>query len=277
MAEDKKAPAPAEAKAPAKKGSTSGSVYILRAIASVMLILSLVLYAGLLSDPDAEYAVFGLVLILAGVGIGIAGIWIGNVKILKKMGDYTLNMLFLAVSIIIFVAGVILSGSSIDTGHSIPISEIVMVLLFGFCMISYIEMSHASFRFADIDDYSRTHELKGFSLGPVVNNYFFWFGLLMIIVLVLTFLILATHYGLLLAISATNEVFGSSIELNSIYIFAIAVAIWFIPLGIFASIIFGEGSLIKSTRTIFIKAERAPGEEMVGLQTIENPEELARK
>lgn len=257
--------------APSRPAGTSGSVYLLRAMASIMVILAFLIYFALIADPDASTWLMGLILLIAGLGIGVVGVWIGNIKLFKKREDITLNLIFLLISIILLVAGAVLSGSLIDTGKSIPISDLIFVLLYGFFMLSYIELSHASFRFTNIDDYSRTHELKGFSVGGVVNNYFFWYGLLMGIIIIVTFLILATHYGLLLAITETNEVFGSSIELNSIYIFAIAVALWFIPLGIFASVIFGEGSLIKSTRTIFIKSERAPGQELVGLQDIQHP------
>jgi hypothetical protein len=258
-------------KTPEKKVSVSGSIYLLRGMASVMLILSFVLYFALLADPDISTYLIGLILFVVALGLGVAGIWIGNVKLSKKMERVTLNMVFLIISIIFLVAGAVFTGSVIDTGHSIPVSDLIFVLLFGFFALSYIELSHACYRFAEIDNYAGTHELKGFSVSNVVNNYFMWYGLLMGVILVISFLILATHYGLLLAIQATNEVFGSSIELNSIYIFAIAVAVWFIPLGIFSSIVFGEGSLIKSTRTILIKSEKAPGEEMAGLQTIEGP------
>ncbi|UCH88751.1 MAG: hypothetical protein JSV49_10970 [Thermoplasmata archaeon] len=269
--------APSGPPPPAKQAGTSGSIYLIRALASVMLILAFLLYYLLISDPDASTAIIGLILLIAGLGLGIVGVWIGNIKIFQRWERITLNLIFLAISVIIFIAGAVVSGSRIDTGSAIPISELVGVLLFGFFMLSYIEFSHASYRFTDIDDYSLSHELKGFNVGNVVNNYLMWYGILMGIILVISFLVLATHYGLLVAINSTNEVFGSSVELNSIYVFAMAVAIWFIPMGIFSSIIFGEGSLIKSTRTIFIRAERGPGEEMLGLQEVEHPSQMQQR
>jgi hypothetical protein len=276
MVDETPAP-PAGTQPPQKKIGTSGSIYGLRGIASVMLILAFVIYLLTIADTDKSTYIIGLALAGAGVGIGVAGIWIGNVPLSKKMERTTINMLFLGISLILVSFGIVLAGTRIITTETIPILEIVLVLLFGFFMMSYIELSHASYRFADIDYYARTHELKGFNVGTVVNNYFTWFGILMSIILVLGFLILATHYGLILMITSTNEVFGRSVELNSIYVFAISIALWFIPLGIFASIIFGEGSLIKSTKTIFIKAEKAPGEELLGLQTIDRPEDMAKK
>lgn len=253
----------------------SGSIYLLRGLATVMVILASVIYILLIADPDSDLYLIGLIILIAGMGLGAGGIWIGNIK-MTKSGKTTLNLLFLGIALILTLAGAIIMGSKLDLSRTLPISSLVYVLLYGFFMMSFIEFSHSSYRFTDIDHYARTHELKGFSMAVVVNNYFIRWGILMGIVFVISFLVLATNYGLLLAIAATNEAFGASIELNSIYLFAIAVAVWFIPLGVFASIIFGEGSLIKSSKTIFIKSESAAGPEMLGLQTIEHPEDMRK-
>lgn len=269
----------AESKAaqPPSSGGTSGSVWMLRIMGLVFLILSFLIYFGLLSNPDSSTLTIGLIIMVVGVGAGAGGLFAGNIKLAKNIEYMTLNLVLLTVSIIFLVAGAVLMGCRVDTGNTIPISEIFFVLIYGFFSLSYIELSHASYRFTNIDEYTKTHELKGFSMSGVVTNYFTWFFILMAVVFILAFLIVATHYGILLMVSSTNEVFGASVELNSIYIFAIAVAIWFIPLGIFASIIFGEGSLIKSTRTILVKQEKVPGEEFLGLQTIESAEDIAKK
>jgi hypothetical protein len=270
-------PTPAGKAAPERSVGTSGSVYLIRGLASVMLILTFLLYVILIADTESSNATIGLLLSIVGLALGFVGIWMGNVRFSKKLENMPGNMIFLGISLIFLIAGAVVYGSKINTGSEIALADIVWVLLYGFFMLTYIELSHASLRFTDIDNYTRTHELKGFNVSGVVNNYFIWFGILMGVIITIAFLILATHYGLLIAIKATNEVFGSSVELNSIYIFAISVAIWFIPLGIFAAIIFGEGSLIKSTKTILIKTEKAPGEELVGLQAIEKPEETTKE
>jgi hypothetical protein len=247
---------------------------MLQGLASVMLVLSLVIYLVFLA-PSLDFSI-SLIIMIVGLVCGILGVWIGKMVVIPRLENWTLNVILLSLGVILFLAGAIGVGSKVDTGHEIAVSDLIMVLLFGFFTLAFIELTHAGWRFKEIDDYARTHELRGFNLSAVVNNYFMWFGILMGIIITLSFLILVTHYGLLLAISATNDVFGASIELNSIYVFAIAVAVWFIPMGIFAAIIFGEGSLISSTKTILIKSEKVPGEEMVGLQAIEKTEDMRR-
>ena len=261
---------------PAASRGTSSSVWMLRIFGVIFLILSFVIYLGTISDPDAGGYTIGIVVMLAGVGLGAVGILVGNIQLSKKFDFMVLNLVLLVIAIILLVAGAILMGNRIDTGESIPPVQIIFVLFYGFFTLSFIELSHASYRFTNIDEYNRTHELKGFTMSGVVNNYFTWFFILMGLIFVISLLIISTHYGVLMMVNATNEVFGASVELNSIYVFAISVAIWFIPLGIFAAIIFGEGSLIKSTQTILVKPEKAPGEEMMGLQTIERPEDMAK-
>ena len=88
----------------------------------------------------------------------------------------------------------------------------------------------------------------------------------MLIVLLITFGVLMLHRAFMHWVSHGgfffdgSPKFAESIIFNSIYSVAIIIALIFIPLAIILAFLFGEGSLIKSTRTIVLEKEEKEDE-----------------
>jgi hypothetical protein len=249
------APAPPAAQQP---GATinlgSQSVIGIKAGAAVLAILVLIIYILLISYFDSPYWVFGIIFGGIGVGLGIAGVFVGNLKISRKRYVPSLNILLIIISII-FMLIMPIFGNWEDPGtigKSLwDFFTMFKYLIFAIIMLCYIELAHASIRFSQIDDYSTSHNLKEFNINAVINNYFMWFGILVTVVFVLSLVVIMLQVILSGVITDAAPQFGNSLEYNSPYSLLMSIAIVFVPIGIILTFVFNY--MVKSKRTIVVK------------------------
>jgi hypothetical protein len=233
----------------------SQSVIAVKIAAAALGAVLLIWYIVFLAYADSPYWLIGIILGAIGVGIGVAGVFLGNIKISPKRWIPPINVILIIVSVVLILAMPIFgSWEDPDTiGESLwKWDNMLMVLIFAVIFLCYIELAHASIRFSQIDMYSITHNLKDFNVNSVINNYFIWFGILMGIVFVISFSVLLLQIGLSGVIRDVAPQFGYSLEYNSIYSILISIAIIFVPIGIVMTFIFGF--FIKSKRSIVVKS-----------------------
>jgi hypothetical protein len=130
---------------------------------------------------------------------------------------------------------------------------LLKVLVFAIFFFLYIELSHASIRFSEIDDYATTHNIHDFSVGSVITNYSMWLGILGVIIFLFSALVLLLQLLLSGWIQSAAPAFGNSLEYNSIFSIIISIALIFVPIGIVITFIFG--SFFKSRRRIIVKSK----------------------
>jgi len=250
-------PRPSADKKPESIKFGSQVVIGVKASAAVLGILILIWYIVFLSYADSPFWKMGISIIVGAIGlaIGIAGIFIGNISISRKKNIPTLNIILIIVSIILlFTMPLLGSWEDPSTFGKGLWDYFVMfkVLVFAIFFLCYIELSHASMRFSEIDEYATSHNIKDFNVKSVITNYFMWFGILMAIICALSLLILLLQIFLSGWIQASAPQFGYSVEYNSIYSILISVALIFIPIGIILSFVFGFK--YKSRRKIIVKS-----------------------
>lgn len=234
----------------------SQSVVGVKAAAAILGAIVLIWYIVFLAYADSPFWLFGIIFGAIGVGIGVAGIFLGNIKISVKRWVPPVNTLLILVSVILILAMPIFSSwEDPDTiGEGLwKIENMVNVLIFGILFLCYIELAHASIRFSQIDIYATSHNLKEFNVNSVITNYFIWFGILIAIITVISFCVLLLQIGLSGWIRDVAPQFGYSLEYNSIYSILISIAIIFVPIGIATAFIFGF--FVKSKREIVVKSK----------------------
>lgn len=221
--------------------------------AAVMGVLILVIYLLTLANVDSPYYLIGIVFGIIGLALGIAGIFIGNIKISKKPNIPTLNIILIIVSMI-FLFGMLVLGSWEAPREDLwEVTTLLFVLILGIIFLAYIELCHASLRFSEIDEYAISHNIRDFSVGAVITNYFMWFGILFVIVFLMSAAVLMLQIVLQDWITGAAPALGNSAEYNSIYSVLISIALIFVPLGIILTFIFG--SYFKSRRAIVVKGK----------------------
>jgi hypothetical protein len=253
---DVETPRPSGEKKPEAIKFGSQAVIGVKAGAAVMGILILIWYIVFLSYTDSPFWMMGIIVGAIGLAIGIAGIFIGKISISRKKNIPTLNVILIILSIILlFTMPLLGSWEDPSTFGKELWSYIVMfkVLIFAIFFLCYIELSHASMRFSEIDEYSTSHNIKDFSVNSVITNYFVWFGILVAIICALSLLILLLQIFLSGPIQASAPQFGYSVEYNSIYSILISIALIFVPIGIILSFVFGFK--YKSRRKIIVKSK----------------------
>ncbi len=223
--------------------------------AAVLGILIIIWYILVLSYEDSPYWLIGIIIGVVGLGLGIAGIFIGNISISKKENIPTLNIIFLIISIVFLFAMPIFSSweDPGTIGKSLwDYGVMVNILIFALFFLLYIELIHASIRFSEIDDYVVTHNIKDFSVNSVIGNYFLWFAILGVIIALFSLLVLLLQVLLSGTVQDVAPQFGFSLEYNSIYSILISLALVFVPIGIVLTFIFGF--FFKSRRAIIVKS-----------------------
>jgi hypothetical protein len=250
-------PPPFEQKGGPGIGLGSQAVIGVKIGAAILGILVLVWYIIFLSYTDSPFWMVGIIVGVVGLGLGIAGIFIGNIQITKKRRNIpTLNIIFIILSIIFLFAMPILSSweDPRTIGEELWQFDLMLkVLVFAVFVLCYIELVHASLRFSEINEYATSHNIKEFNVNSVIGNYFMWFAILIAIVAAITLLVLLLQIFLSGAIQDAAPQFGFSLEYNSIYSILISIAMVFIPIGIILSFVFGF--FFKSRRAIVVKSK----------------------
>ena len=221
-------------------------------------------YLIFLAYTDSPYTLLGLSYWLWGIifggiglGIGIAGIFIGNLKISNRPNMPTLNIILIILSIIfIFIMPIFGSWKDPRTiGSGLwNLPNLLNVLVFAVLALCYIELAHATARFSEIDNYATEHNLKEFNVSSVITNYFLWFAILMAVIVVISMIVLLLQLALSPVIKDTAPQFGHSLEYNSIYSILISIALVFVPIGIILAFVFGH--FFKSRRAIVVKSKQ---------------------
>ena len=249
-------PAPTKTQQGAAINLGSQSVIAVKLTGAILAIIVLIVYLFIISYYDSPFWVFAVVFGGIGVGLGIAGIFVGNLKISKKPNIPTLNIILIIISII-FLLLMPVFGNWNDPntiGDKIwNVWNILEYLAFALLLVGYIELAHASIRFSQIDDYVTSHNIQEFSVGSVITNYTMWLVILMILVFIMSLCVLILPLGLANIIKSTAPQFGYSLEYNSPYAILISIALVFVPIGIILTFIFGY--LVKSRRSIVVKGK----------------------
>ena len=224
--------------------------------AAVLGILVLIWYIVFLSYSESPYWLVGIIFGVIALGIGIAGIFIGNLKISRKKYVPSLNIILIMLSIF-FLLAMPIFGSWEDPntiGEALwNVNNMVLVLIFGIFILCYIELAHASIRFSEIDDYATSHNIRDFNVNSVINNYFIWFGILMAIIFIISLSVLLLQLGLSGYIKDVAPQFGYSLEYNSVISVLISIALVFVPIGLVLTFVFGY--FVKSRRSIVVKSK----------------------
>jgi hypothetical protein len=234
----------------------SQSVIMIKSAAAALGVAVFIFYLAAVSYTDSPYWVIGIIFGGIGVGLGIAGIFIGELKISKKRYIPPLNIILIITGIIfLFIMPIFGSWEDPNTiGEELwNVSTLLGYLIFAILMLCFVELAHASIRFSQIDDYVASHNLKEFSIKSVINNYFLWFGILITVITFISLSVLLLQVGLSGLIRDMAPQLGYSLEYNSIYSILISIALVFIPIGIILSFVFGI--FVKSKREIIVKGK----------------------
>jgi hypothetical protein len=221
--------------------------------AAVMGVLILILYLLTLANTDSPFYIAGIIFGVIGLAIGIAGIFIGNIKVSKRRNIPTLNIILIIVSII-FLLGMPVLGSWEAAREDLwEISTLLFTIIFAIIFLAYIELCHASIRFSEIDEYTASHNIRDFNVNAVIGNYFMWFGILFVIIFLISSAVLMLQIVLQGGITSAVPQFGNSAEYRSIISVLISIAIIFVPIGIILTFMFSF--FFKSRRLIVVKSE----------------------
>ena len=260
------APAPAPS-GPIFYGGSTGVVTV-KALAMVMILLAVLWYYIFIVSPDSPHLITSYIFAGAAIGIGVASVWMGNVRISRRAGIPTLNSIMVMVSILLLFIVPIL-GSWQDPRSLGEMFEdpmfIIYISLFALFTLSYIEFSHATIRFSQIDQYAKSQNIEDFSVNPVIWNYFIWYGILTVIIYFFLLGVIFLRWAYMPALEDTAPQFANSIEMNSVYSIVLSIGIIFIPITAVMAYIFGAGSLIKTTKEVIVKGSETE-EEYYGME-----------
>ena len=242
-------------KSPLFYGGSTG-VILVKLLALVMMFLSILWYYIFISFADSDLIVMSYIMAGVAIGLGAVGVFMGNVHISRREGIPTLNSIMIMISIV-FLFLVPVLGSWQDTrslGEMFADALfIIHISLYAFFAISYIEFSHAAVRFSQIDQYAKSQNIEDFSVNPVIWNYFFWYGLLFVIIYAFLLGVIFLRWAYMPALEESAPQFANSIEMNSVYSIALSIGLIFVPIAAILAYIFGSGSLIKTTKEVIVK------------------------
>lgn len=242
-------------KSPFFYGGSSGVITV-KVLALVMIFLSILWYYIFISYSDSDFLFTSYIIAGVTIGLGVLGVFMGNVKISRREGIPSLNAIFIMISIFfLFLIPALGSWQDTRTLGEMFDSEffILNISLYAFFSISYIEFSHASIRFSQIDQYAKSQNIEDFSVNPVIWNYFFWYGILFVVIYAFMLAVIFLRWGYMPALEESAPQFANSIEMNSVYSIALSIGLIFVPIAAILSYIFGAGSLIKTTKEVIVK------------------------
>lgn len=197
--------------------------------------------------PDGGRAAAGG--LLAAIGLTVVGMVLGFMSILRVFrGAGIRNIIGLVVTVLspmMIIFGAAARGPVISVG-SMSTLELALSIVFAVFFLLYIEYLHASKRFTDIGEMAIRRNLKEFDFGHVVNHYIAFGFAMLILVLVIAMAVVGLQ---MLLTRSVFEQFGRSVEVNSVFGFAMAEAVFFGLLGIVLAVIFGGKEYVKSIKT----------------------------
>jgi hypothetical protein len=253
-------------KSPLFYGGSSG-VLTVKVLAMVMIFLSILWYYIFISYSDSDFIFTSYIIAGVTIGVGVLGVWMGNFKITSRAGIPSLNTIFIMASIfLLFLIPVLGSWQDTRTLGEMFDSEffILNISLYAFFSISYIEFSHAAIRFSQIDQYAKSQNIEDFSVNPVIWNYFFWYGILFVVIYAFMLVVIFLRWGYMPALEESAPQFANSIEMNSVYSIALSIGLIFVPIAAILSYVFGAGSLIKTTKEVIVKGPDVEDEYSLG-------------
>jgi hypothetical protein len=158
------APAPAPS-SPIFYGGSSGVVTV-KVMAMIMLFLATGWYNLLIANAGSAHYWTAIIISNVAALIGLIGIWMGNVKISRRAGIPTLNSILIMASILLLFILPILGNwqdpRSLGEMFKDPMF-IIYISLFALFALSYIEFSHATIRFSQIDQYAKSQNIEDFT------------------------------------------------------------------------------------------------------------------
>ncbi len=251
-------------------GGSSGVVTV-KVMAMIMILLSVLWYYIFIVNQDSSLLSTSYIIAGAAIGIGMIGVWMGNVKITRRAGVPTLNSMMIMVSILLlFIVPILGSwkdlrslGEMFDDPYFI-----IYISLYALFTLSYIEFSHATVRFSQIDHYATSQNIEDFSVNPVIWNYFLWYGILIIVIYFFLLGVIFLRWAYMPALEESSPQFANSIEMNSVYSIVLSIGIIFVPIAAVLAYVFGAGSLIKTTKEIIVKGPEVE-EYYMGMKPIE--------
>jgi hypothetical protein len=128
--------------------------------------------------------------------------------------------------------------------------KIFGILILAVFTLGYIELSHASIRFLNIAEFAHNQNLTDFSVNAVVGSYFIWFPILFFLIVIFSYGVLKLNQLLIWLVEGVSPQFAASLELNSIYGVAAAIALIFVPVGVILTIIFGRESYVRAYKRL---------------------------
>jgi len=248
---------------PAPPSMGTMGVIGVRIAASIMAVLALIFLAVFIANTegtDPDMSIFTWVFGGIAVGLGVVGCWIKGIRISTKKFIPPLNILLVMIGgVFFFIAPIFgLWGDGTYAAVSeLSNGEMLSIVLYAFFVLSFIEFGHASYRFGEISEYAHKQRLTDFSVDSVIGSYFIWYPILMGAIILVSFVILRLNTWVLIPLMERSApAFAESIEITSVYGMAISMALILVPIGIILVFVFGEGSLIGSSKTVLVKSQK---------------------
>jgi hypothetical protein len=169
--------------------------------------------------------------ILATGGLLVAN-FLTSTKIVTWMNQ-PMNTFFLVAGIGATLASVLhmgFSNSDLMFIDKLSFMDWLLIAVFAFSYLLFIELNHAAHRFNEIISYAKKKAVGEFSLTPVINNYYIMGFILMVIVLVAFITLLVVNFFLRWVAPFFNENVADSVMMNTVYSLFLTSMVLLIPL-----------------------------------------------
>ena len=183
--------------------------------------------------------IFIAISILATGGLLVAN-FMTTIKIVNWMNQ-TMNTFLLVAGIGATLASIIhmgFSNSELIFIDKLSFVDWLLVAVFAFNYLLFIELNHAAHRFNEIISYAKKKAVGEFSLTPVINNYYIMGFILMVIINVAFLVLLVVNFFLRWVSPFFNETLSSSVMMNSVYSLFLTSMLILVPLFILMILFF---------------------------------------
>jgi len=187
--------------------------------------------------------IFIAISILATGGLLVAN-FMTTIKIVNWMNQ-TMNTFLLVAGIGATLASIIhmgFSNSELIFIDKLSFVDWLLVAVFAFNYLLFIELNHAAHRFNEIISYAKKKAVGEFSLTPVINNYYIMGFILMVIILVAFLVLLVVNYFLRWVAPVFNEQLAESLMMNSVYSLFLTSMLILVPIFILMILFFSYRS-----------------------------------